>query len=51
MLDRVSKDIIERKCYKGLCREGFIEVHIDNRRIFVIVYIIYTNICVSLVQF
>jgi hypothetical protein len=51
MSDRVSKDVMERKCYEGLSREGFIEVYIDNRRIFVIIYIIYANICVSLVKF
>jgi hypothetical protein len=28
--DRVSKDVMECKHYRGLSREGFIEVYIDN---------------------
>jgi hypothetical protein len=37
-----TSDRVSRKCFgvsaRGLSREGFLEVYIDNRRIFVIVY-------------
>ncbi len=37
MSDRVSRNVLERKHSRIKSRECFIEVYIDNRRIFVII--------------
>jgi hypothetical protein len=38
MSDRVSKELIASAKSKGDSRECFIEVYIDNRSLFIIVY-------------
>ncbi len=40
MSDRVSRNIFGAQVLLGLSREGCIEVYIDNRRIFIVVYYI-----------
>ncbi len=36
--DRVSRNVLECRCSRFECRECFIEVYMDNRSLFVIVY-------------
>jgi hypothetical protein len=36
--ERVSRNVLERKCSRVESRECFLEVYIDNRSLFIIVY-------------